>query len=205
MLKLFEPIRGVHLLQSLNAWMQTSQTLTTLFPILADIFVFVYPVYFLVLYIYGMATRQKYYKNSALFIFIGTILSIIINLGIQFFVNKTRPNFILGLKDLKQETILHNFLPTSSFPSDHAALSMGIAISSLIRGIKNKDKKFIYFGIILIIFSLIMGFSRIITAVHRPTDIIGGSMIGILIPLILLNKKLYRLLDRVFTWIGKII
>jgi len=52
-------------------------------------------------------------------------------------------------------------MPTSSFPSDHAAITMGIAMMSLFRGIKNKDKKFLRFGGILIIFSLITGFARV--------------------------------------------
>jgi membrane-associated phospholipid phosphatase len=76
------------------------------------------------------------------------------------------------LADLKKETILHKFMPSSSFPSDHAALTMAIAMMSLFRGIKNKDKKFLRFGGILIIFSLITSFARISSGVHRPTDII---------------------------------
>ncbi|MEI6775179.1 MAG: hypothetical protein WCL18_10860 [bacterium] len=59
------------------------------------------------------------------------------------------------MADLKNETILNTFMPTSSFPSDHAAVTMGIAMMSLFRGIKNKDKKFLRFGGILIMFSLI--------------------------------------------------
>ena len=70
----------------------------------------------------------------------------VINIGIQFFVDKIRPNVVLGLIDLKHETILNKFMPTSSFPSDHAAITMSIAMMSLFRGIKNKDKKFLRFG-----------------------------------------------------------
>jgi membrane-associated phospholipid phosphatase len=36
------------------------------------------------------------------------------------------------LADEKTETILHKFLPSSSFPSDHAALSMAIAMGTLV-------------------------------------------------------------------------
>jgi membrane-associated phospholipid phosphatase len=96
------------------------------------------------------------------------------------------------LADLKKETVLHQFLPSASFPSDHAAVSMSIAMMSLLRGIKNKDKKFLRFGGILMIFSLITSFARVASGVHRPTDIIGGSIVGILVPLLLMWRPVYR-------------
>jgi membrane-associated phospholipid phosphatase len=96
-----------------------------------------------------------YYKIAALYIFAGVVVSVVVNVGIQFFIDKVRPNFVLGLTDLKHETILNTFLPSASFPSDHAAVTMSIAMMSLFRGIKNKDKKFLRFGGILIIFSLV--------------------------------------------------
>jgi membrane-associated phospholipid phosphatase len=81
------------------------------------------------------------------------------------------------LTDLKHETILNKFMPTSSFPSDHAAVTMGIAMMSLFRGIKHNDKKFLRFGGILIVFSLITSFARVTSGVHWPTDIIAGSFV----------------------------
>ena len=72
------------------------------------------------------------YKISAIFIFLGTLLAAIVNVGIQFFIDKVRPDIILGVVDLKSPSILHKFLPSASFPSDHAAISMGIAFSSIV-------------------------------------------------------------------------
>ena len=135
--------------------MQASVFWSYRIPILADIFVFTYPVYLLALYVYGIAKKKIYYKIGALYITAGVAVTFVINIGIQFFVDKIRPNVVLGLIDLKHETILNKFMPTSSFPSDHAAITMSIAMMSLFRGIKNKDKKFLRFGGILIIFSLI--------------------------------------------------
>jgi len=109
------------------------------------------------------------------------------------------------LTDLKKETILNTFLPSASFPSDHAAVSMGIAMMSLFRGIKNKDKKFLRFGGILIMFSLVTSFARISSGVHWPTDIIGGSLIGILVPLLLMWNPIYRFGTKIAEKIGKII
>ncbi|MFA7298295.1 MAG: phosphatase PAP2 family protein [Candidatus Absconditabacterales bacterium] len=205
MYKIVEPQWGVNLLKSLFAWMQASIFWSYRIPVLADIFVFTYPVYLLALYVYGMAKKNIYHKIAALYIGIGVAVSFVVNIGIQFFVDKIRPNVILGLTDLKHETILNTFMPTSSFPSDHAAITMGIAMMSLFRGIKNKDKKFLRFGGILIIFSLITGFARVTSGVHWPTDIIAGSIVGTLVPLLLMRKPIYKLGTGIVERIGKII
>jgi membrane-associated phospholipid phosphatase len=205
MFKLVEPQWWVNLLKSLFAWMQASIFWSRRIPVLADVFVFTYPVYLLALYIYGMAKKKIYYKISALYIVAGVAITYIVNIGIQFFVDKVRPNVILWLPDLKHESILNKFLPTSSFPSDHAAVSMSIAMMSLFRGIKNKDRKFLRFGGILIIFSLVTSFARVTSAVHRPTDVIAGSILGIVIPLLLMRKPIYKLGTRVAEKIGKAI
>jgi membrane-associated phospholipid phosphatase len=138
MIKLIEPLWSVTISKSLFAWMQASAFLSHWMPILADIFVFTYPVYLVVLYVFGMAIglRRKAeglkYKIAAIFIFFGTLLTAIVNIVIQFFIDKARPDVILGVVDLKTPSVLHKFLPTASFPSDHAAISMGIAFSSIV-------------------------------------------------------------------------
>lgn len=205
MLKLIEPQWWENLLMKLFAWMQASGFWSYRIPVLADVFVFTYPVYLLVLYGYGFFKKHLQSKIAALYIFAGTILSVVVNIGIQYFVDKARPNIVLWLADLKNETVLHGFLPSASFPSDHAAITMAIAMMSLFRGIKNKDKKFLRFGGILIIFSLITSFARVTSWVHRPTDIIAGSLVGILVPLLLMWKPVYRLGTKIAERIGKIV
>ena len=205
MIKLVEPTRWVNLLKWLFAWMQASVFWSHRIPILADVFVFTYPVYLLALYGYGFFKKHIASKIAALYIFVWVALSVVANVGIQYFVDKARPNFVLWLTDLKKETILNTFLPSASFPSDHAAVTMSIAMMTLFRGVKNKDRKFLRFGGILIIFSLITSFARITSWVHRPTDIIGGSVIGILIPLLLMRGPIYRFGTRIAEKIAKTI
>lgn len=185
--------------------MNSSQNLIHWLPILADVFVFTYPVFLIWLYVTWRIKRTIYYKRASLFVFTGTFLSVCLNVFIQFFVDKTRPNFVLWLLDEKTESILHKFLPTSSFPSDHAAVSMWLAMATLFWWIKNKDRKFIWFGVVFLMFSLIMCFARITIAVHWPTDIIWWLLVGILAVTILNNKKIFSLFDKIFCWIGKII
>jgi membrane-associated phospholipid phosphatase len=52
---------------------------------------------------------------------------------------------------------------------------------------------------------LITSFARISSGVHRPTDIIWGSIVGILIPLVLMRKPLYKFWTWVAEKIGKVI
>jgi len=201
MLKLIEPNRWIMLLKNLNWWMNASQNLVYFMPILADIFVFTYPVFLVGLYVMWWIKKNIYYKKASMFIFFGTFLSTCLNVFVQFFVDKVRPNIVLWLVDEKTETILHKFLPSSSFPSDHAAVSMWFAMATLFRWIKNKDRKFILFGVIFLLFSLIMCFARVTIAVHRPTDIIWWFVVAIVAILILNNRKIFKFFDKIFYWI----
>lgn len=205
MIKLIEPLWSVNLSKALFVWMQASTFLSHRMPILADIFVFSYPVYLVALYLYGMITKKLSYKIAAIFIFLGTLLTAIVNIVIQFFIDKVRPDIILGVTDLKTPSILHKFLPSASFPSDHAAISMGIAFSSIVWWVKHKDKKYMRFGVVLIIFSLITSFARLTSAIHWLTDIIAGSVIGIVVPWILTNKKISTLVEKFGMWVGRIV
>ena len=200
---LIEPKRWLEILLALHQSMLSSTTRTSLTPILADVFVFSYPIYLVILYIMWWIKKQISYKIASLWIFANVVITTLINLGIQLLVQKSRPNIVLWLADQKTETILHDYLPSSSFPSDHAAVSMSIAIASLLWWIQKNDKKYTIFGIILIVFSLIMSVSRVATAIHRPTDIIGWLLIWAIIPLILSSKKISSFGEKILWYIAK--
>jgi len=57
MFNIIEPQWGIDLLLSLNAWMMSSQTIIFWIPKLADIFVFSYPVFLVVLYFWGKISQ----------------------------------------------------------------------------------------------------------------------------------------------------
>jgi len=191
-----EPTWWHNLLLFLNEYMKYHYFLLISVPITADIFVFFYPMLLFILYLIGLLKNKEYYKESALWIFFSGIFSVIFNIFIQLFCDKIRPNILLGMLDEKLETILHKILPQSSFPSDHAAISMWIAIWILLRWYKNKDKKFVYIWIVFVLFSLIMWLSRVMTAVHRPTDVIAWRIVWIFVPLILFQKNIYKFLKK---------
>lgn len=192
-----EPVWWYNLLLFLNEYMKYHNFLLISIPITADVFVFFYPVLLIILYLVGLFKNKDYYKESALWIFWSWVLSMLFNIGVQFFCDKVRPNILLWLEYEKIETILHKFLPQSSFPSDHAAMSMGIAVWIILWWTRNKDKKFIYMWIVFVLFSLIMWVSRVMVGVHRPTDIIAWSIIWILIPVILFQKNIYKFFKKI--------
>lgn len=187
-----EPLRGRKLMLSLNEWINQHYILTKLVPFTADIFVFTYPVYLVALYLRGINKRSTYYKEVALYIFFSTISSAIVNQIIHFFGDKSRPDLAVSNK----EYLLLDHLPTDPFPSDHAAVSATIAMSTMLRWIKNKDPFFIWISIFFWTACGIMSFSRVAVAIHRPTDVIVWIIVGALVAWVLLTEKVRRRLSR---------
>lgn len=192
-----EPQWWVSLLKFLNEYVYKHDILVKSVPILADVFVFSYPIYLVGLYMYGIAQKKDYYKQAALYIFFSGFGAIFVNVLIQIFVEKARPDVVLNLLHEDRDALpLNAYLPESSFPSDHAAMSMAIATASLVRGLQHKDKKFVRFSAVLGLFSIIMCLGRVMIAVHWPTDIIAGILIGICVPIIFMKKQIFSRLDR---------
>ena len=208
-------------------------------PVIADVFVFVYPVYLVVLYVYGMYTSRKpkatgwkfldllssllpgllrqplasspqghfladahsaqwrTLKESALWIFVAGIGSAVFNIFVQLFLTKDRPDIVMDLLYSKREDlVLYDYLPSASFPSDHATMSMAIAVATLLWGLRYKKKWYVYFSLFLFAISLIMGWARVSIGIHWPTDVIGGYVVGIMIPILLWLPRVYRLLKQ---------
>jgi membrane-associated phospholipid phosphatase len=119
----------------------------------------------------------------------------LINIGIQCFFYKERPINTLTQVDA-WETLLHEILPTSSFPSDHAVVSMAFAMATLLWWLYNKRKFFTWNWIFFIIVSLIMTACRILTLVHWPSDILAGLWLWVLVPLLLMIRPIRYVLIR---------
>lgn len=201
MIHLIEPMWGEKLLLWMHQVMQFPFFFHWL-PIAADVFVFVYPVYLFVVYVYGMrlshkGTQWRILKESALWVFIAAMASAIFNMIVQVFLIKDRPDVVLNLLYQKREDlVLYNYLPEASFPSDHATMSMAIAVATLLYGLRYKKKGYVYFSIFLFVISGIMWYARISIGIHWPTDVIGGYVVGIVIPVILFMPKVYTLVKK---------
>lgn len=197
MIMMQEPVWWYNTLMFLNEFMKYHKVLLWLVPVTADLFVFFYPILLIVLYIIWIYQKNKYYKESALWIFWSWIFSVLFNIFLQLFFDKDRPSVLLWLDYEKMETILHKYLPESSFPSDHAAISMGIAMWIILWWIRYKDKKFVWIWFIFLLLGLIMWLSRVMVMVHWPTDVITWFTIGVLVPVILFHANIYKLLKKI--------
>jgi len=87
---------------------------------------------------------------------------------IAYFWYRPRPFVELGQT---KELFFH--LPSYSFPSDHATFLMALGTYFYLL----KYKKI---GILIIIGSFLVGFSRVISGIHYPLDVVCGLMLGFL-------------------------
>ena len=193
-IQLIEPSRWMDIL---NWWIdiQTKHDwIANLAPTLADIFVIAYPIFLVCIYLYAIIKKKPLIKQWAIYIFIATVFAVLINIWIQTFFYKERPIIVMNQVEM-EETLLHDILPTSSFPSDHAVVSMTFAMATLLWWLYNKRKLFTRSWIIFIIISLIMTLCIILTLVHRPSDIFAWLWLWILVPLLLMIRPIrYALL-----------
>ena len=192
---LVEPSWGMDILQWWVIIQEKYTFLSDLAPIFADIFVFAYPIFLIFVYLYAIIKKNVKIKQGAIYICIATFIAVLINIWVQTFFYKERPIVVLN-QVAAEETMLHDILPTSSFPSDHAVVSMAFAMATLLWWIYSKKKFFIRFGLLFILVSLIMTSCRILTLVHWPSDILSWLWLWILVSLILMVRPIRYFLIR---------
>ena len=191
---LIEPSWGMSILQRWIDLQDKYTFISDLAPIFADIFVIAYPIFLVSIYLYAIIKKKLLIKQGSIYICLATFIAVLINIWIQTFFYKERPIVVLNQVET-EETLLHDILPTSSFPSDHAVVSMAFAMATLLWWIYNRKKFFTRSWIIFIIISLVMTICRILTLVHRPSDIFAWLFLWTLIPLILMIRPIrYALL-----------
>ena len=191
-----EPKWGYDFLKMLVDLWNKHQWIADFYPIGADIFVFVYPIFLTYWYLRGMITKNKLFKQDALIIFFSCLFSVIVNILSQQFFDKQRPIYELGTVVVDKDTILHQFLPVTSFPSDHAVVTFSIAMATLLLALRLNNKNLKIWSGFLFVFAVITGLCRIGTTVHRTTDILAGVVVGLLTPIVLFLPKPMDLLTR---------
>lgn len=104
-------------------------------------------------------------------------------------VNRARPFELTGVKEL----VFHR--PDYSFPSDHAAAIFAIVFSLWFSGYKKLSYTVLVMGIVV-------SFFRVATAIHYPTDILGGIVVGLVAAYLI--ELFDRPLNLIYTFIIKI-
>ncbi|WP_082706451.1 phosphatase PAP2 family protein [Methanobrevibacter sp. YE315] len=122
--------------------------------------------------------KEKYLKIAKLCLY-SLILSGIITLCLKLAIVEQRP--FLTLSNVHQ---LVTPTEPNSFPSGHASSTLSVATVLIYEFRKNK---LIVAG--LVIFSILIAFSRVYCGVHYPLDVLTGMMVGILSGVVILKLK----------------
>ena len=108
------------------------------------------------------------------------IESIITNLLLKNLIARTRPYEVI-----EELELLIGEQPDFSFPSGHAGVTFALAgamLFAFMYGVKGfeKNKRNSLIVLLVLIYALLLAFSRLFVGVHYPTDVLGGMLIGLL-------------------------
>ncbi len=97
--------------------------------------------------------------------------------------------FVLGLGS----PLIHH-AANNGFPSDHASVSFGVAVSLLFSGSR--------LGPYTLVLALLVGFARIFVGVHFPSDVLAGAVLGTVVALLIHFGR--KWVDCVADWIHRV-
>jgi len=113
-----------------------------------------------------------YWKERAVALGVGILVTAIVVMAIKFTVRRSRPAGEWG--QIYRSTDPH------SFPSGHAARSMMLAVMALGLGP-------LWLGLLLLAWAPLVSLARVMLGVHYPSDVIAGMGLGALLGVIVLQ------------------
>ena len=111
-------------------------------------------------------SKNPYWRPRALIIGVGVIITAVIVLLIKFTIRRRRPEGEWG--GIYRKSDPH------SFPSGHATRSFMLAVMTIGLGPA-------WFAIVLLIWAPLVGLARVAMGVHYLSDVVAGSVLGIII------------------------
>jgi undecaprenyl-diphosphatase len=111
------------------------------------------------------------WKQLALVMIIGILVTAVVVMVIKFTVRRRRPQGEWGR--------IYRSTDPHSFPSGHAARSTMLAVIALGLGP-------LWMGLSLLIWAPLVGLARIILGVHYPSDVLAGMVLGIIMGVLVL-------------------
>lgn len=114
----------------------------------------------------GMCLFKRTRKTGVLSLLSMGLEILLVNVALKNLIGRERPfQKIDGLEILCHRP--HDY----SFPSGHTAISFAAATAVFLGGYKK-------LGALLLLYAVLVGFSRMYLGVHYPTDVIAGALIG---------------------------
>lgn len=156
---------------------------------LAKVLIYFIPVFLIINWIWG--NRKQ--RETVFFACLSTVIVLLINYIIGLLWYHPRP-FVEGIGNTY---LLHN--PDSSFPSDHMTIMWTIGLCFLM------NSKSYLWGIVILVMSLLTGWSRIFLGIHYPFDILGSIVISTLCTLTLqwlcrciIDNSLFPIIEKMY-------
>ena len=129
-------------------------------------------VIFLILTRKNIFNLGKYYGLSKLLV-LSVLLMFIVTSVIKLAFSMPRPYMVLDGVNILTETVDPN-----SFPSGHTATATSFMTVIVIKA-KEYFKRYKLVICLAVLYVILVGFSRIYTGMHFPTDVLTGVIIGI--------------------------
>ena len=144
-------------------------------PAITDFGGFVFLLAFLILLIlFAKFKKMDTLKNMAILALIALLFSDVIVFCIKHIVNQPRPSLCLDNVNL-----LISEQDPYSFPSGHTASTLSVVTFFILNMKELVKKHYLAADILLILFAIVIPFSRMYVGVHYPGDILAGAAIGI--------------------------
>lgn len=166
------------------------------FNIFADAPIFFIPIFLVGFWFYYNYKKDNNSKENLLFIFYNSFIVVLVNYFIKALNDIQRPMYFYNIDWATDDLVLHK-IPESSFPSDHAGISVWFLVSLYLFGYKKT-----FFTVLP--FFIIMNISRMTLMLHWPFDILVWSFIWLFAGFFIYKNANITILKKINTFVLKV-